>query len=560
MKLGHPFDKILQLLVSDHLDIFSPSIITCDACAFAKQKCLKYFSSTSKSLQFFELIHVDIWGPIFVSSIDGYKYFFTIVDDYSRFTWILFLKNKTEVRSLLQDFIILTENQFSCKLKKIRSDNGKEFLLNDFYNNKGIFHETSCVATPQQNGIVERKHQHLLNVCRALLFQAKIPNILWSYSLKLVVHLINRLPTPFLSNQSPYELVYSTKPEFSNLKVFGCLAYASSANTGRTKLDSRSLKCVFLGYKSGTKGYVLYDLHSKSINVIFHENIFPYSFSLPSDNSIASIDDSHNCDISMYAFPALPVSHATDLTTDPVTSIVYNNAEVTDLDLRTSHRVKNRPRYLDQYYCGAASTSCSTFSTHYPMRSFISYDNCSSDHTAFFHNISAQAKPFSFKEAAQHDCWKQAMDAELHALDKNQTWTIVPPPSDIKPIGCRWVYKLKHKPDDTVDSFKARLVAKGFTQTERIDYFETFSPVVKLTTVRILLALASASDWFIHQLDVDNAFLHGDLHEEIYMKPPPGLSLPQPNLVCKLNKSLYGLKQACRNWNQKLTSELLLLG
>jgi len=103
-------------------------------------------------------------------------------------------------------------------------------------------------------------------------------------------------------------------------------------------------------------------------------------------------------------------------------------------------------------------------------------------------------------------------------------------------------------------------VAKGFTQTERIDYFETFSPVVKLTIVCILLALATASDWFIHQLDVDNAFLHEDLHEKIYMKPPPGVSLPEPNLVCKLNKSLYGLKQASYNWKQKLTSELLLLG
>jgi len=199
-------------------------------------------------------------------------------------------------------------------------------------------------------------------------------------------------------------LVYSTKSDFSNLKVFCCLAYTSSANTRRTKLDSRSLKCVFLGYKSGTKGYVLYDRLSKSIfmtrNVIFHENIFPYSFSLPSDNFIASIDDSHNCDISINDFPTLPVSHATDLTTDLVTSIVSDNVEVTDLDLRTSHRVKNRPRHLDQYYCGVASTSCSNYSTPYPMHSFVSYDNCSSDHTTFCHNTT-QVEPFSFKEAAQ---------------------------------------------------------------------------------------------------------------------------------------------------------------
>ena len=150
-----------------------------------------------------------------------------------------------------------------------------------------------------------------------------------------------------------------------------------------------------LGYKSVTKGYVLYDLHSKSIfvtrNIIFHENKFPYSFSLPFDNSIDSINDSHSCDISMYVFPTLPVSHATDLTTELVPSLVSDNAEAIDPDLRTSHRVKSRPRYLDQYYCGVASTSCSTFSTPYPMHLFVSYDNCSLDHTAFCHNISAQA-------------------------------------------------------------------------------------------------------------------------------------------------------------------------
>jgi len=192
------------------------------------------------------------------------------------------------------------------------------------------------------------------------------------------------------------------------IKVVGCLAYSSSVTTRRTKLDSRSLKCVFLGYKSRIKGYVLYDLPSKSIlvnrNVIFHENIFPFSLSLPSYNSIASIDDSHYCHISIYDFPALPISHATDLTIDFATSLVYENAEVTDSYLRTPHRVKNMSRYLDQYYCGAASTSYSNFSTSYPMHLFVSYDNCSSDHIAFYHNIFAQAELFSFKEAVQNDC------------------------------------------------------------------------------------------------------------------------------------------------------------
>ena len=125
---------------------------------------------------------------------------------------------------------------------------------------------------------------------------------------------------------------------------------------------------------------------------------------------------------------------------------------------------------------------------------FVSYDNYSPYHIAFCHNIFVQAEPFSFKEVAQHDCWKLAMDAELYAFDRNQTWTLVPPSSSIKPIDCRWVYKLKHKPDGTVDRFKAWLVTKGFTQNEGLDYFEIVSSIVKLTIVCILLALATAND------------------------------------------------------------------
>nr|KYP38455.1 Retrovirus-related Pol polyprotein from transposon TNT 1-94 [Cajanus cajan] len=108
---------------------------------------LPYSTSTNRTMSFFELIHANIWGPITITSIEGYKYFLTIVDDYNRFTWILFLKNKSDVKTVLPNFIILTENQFSCKLKRLRSDNGKKFFINDFYNAKGIFHETSCVET-----------------------------------------------------------------------------------------------------------------------------------------------------------------------------------------------------------------------------------------------------------------------------------------------------------------------------------------------------------------------------------------------------------------------------
>ncbi|WJZ95511.1 hypothetical protein VitviT2T_014278 [Vitis vinifera] len=143
--------------------------------------------------------------------------------------------------------------------------------------------------------------------------------------------------------------------------------------------------------------------------------------------------------------------------------------------------------------------------------------------------------------------WQQAMHLEFEALMSNKTWVLVPPPPNQNIIGCRWVYKLKYKLDGTVEHYKARLVAKGFHQTPGFDYFETFSHVVKPTTIRVVLSLALCKNWSIRQLDVHNAFLNGDLSEQVFMTQPPGSVDPsKPNFVCKLTKALYGLKQAPR--------------
>ena len=157
------------------------------------------------------------------------------------------------------------------------------------------------------------------------------------------------------------------------------------------------------------------------------------------------------------------------------------------------------------------------------------------------------------------------MKEELDAMDYNNTWSVVKLPTGKQPIGCRWIYKVKYSPNGSVSRYIARLVAQGFTQHVGIDYLETFSPVAKLTTVRVLLSIATAKNWNLLQLDINNAFLNGDLFEEVYMQLP--LEYPTPKvisegeqLVCRLNKSIYGLKQASRQWFTKISTALLQHG
>lgn len=156
--------------------------------------------------------------------------------------------------------------------------------------------------------------------------------------------------------------------------------------------------------------------------------------------------------------------------------------------------------------------------------------------------------------------WKKATDLEIRALVDNNTWSLSDLSSDRKPVGCKWVFRVKYKPDGTVDRYKARLVAKGYCQWEGLDFHETFSPVVKMVTVRTVKALAVVRNWIIFQLDVNNAFLHGDLNEDVFMTSSKGYESLFHGKVCKLEKSLYGLKQAPHQWNEKLRCAMVDFG
>ncbi|GKD12940.1 retrovirus-related pol polyprotein from transposon TNT 1-94 [Tanacetum coccineum] len=188
------------------------------------------------------------------------------------------------------------------------------------------------------------------------------------------------------------------------------------------------------------------------------------------------------------------------------------------------------------------------------------FKNIPHSYIAFLANVFANSKSTSYAQAEKDVEWVRAMEAELTALERNHTWNVTSLPKGHKLITSKWVYKIKYKPDGKVDKFKARLVVRGFNQKEGLDHKHTFSPVAKLAIVRVLIAIAIAKQWSLHQLDINNAFLHGSIEEEIYMLPPEGYTKASPGQVCKLNRSLYGLKQASRQWNHELIRFLVSLG
>ncbi|CAN1157716.1 Retrovirus-related Pol polyprotein from transposon TNT 1-94 [Linum perenne] len=597
-RLGHVAHNRIPYLrqIDDTID--TQTGFPCDVCHFARQKRLPFPNSNSVFLKPFDLIHVDIWGPTPQPSYDGHRYFLTIIDDYSRLTWLLLMKLKSEARPKVQQFCVFAQTQYNGTVKVIRSDQGKEFDMPDFYQEKGIFHERTCVETPQQNSKVKRKHQHILYVARALRFQAKLPLDFWSDCVRHAIFLINRVPTPVLQNKTPYEMLHSKPPSFSDLKVFGSLCYASTLANHRTKFAERARKCVSLGFTPGIKGYRLYDLNSHQVftsrDVSFYEHIFPFNADITENTNSTTQPNSpaNHIDLDFDTFPG-ETNHTPSQMSEPATPVNGENqseeqemSENTDQDLnqdseepmsetreneeethgeplpnlRRSHRSHRTPNYLQDYHCDLLMQSSGTNDTpkanpgglqgsvSYPFSKVLCYDSLYQGHKKFVLSISSVQEPSNYAEAIKSADWRQAMDNELNALNENGTWSIVALPPGKRAIGNKWVYRVKYKSDGTIERFKARLVAKGFTQQEGVDYQETFAPVVKMTTIRTFIALASINKWHLQQLDINNAFLHGELEEEVYMKLPLGLKegAELPNAVCRLHRSLYGLKQASR--------------
>ncbi|GAU29238.1 hypothetical protein TSUD_362280 [Trifolium subterraneum] len=543
LRLGHAHNRAVQTVLNWCKIPFSNKNHTfpCIACAVGKSHRLYAPLSNTMYIKPFEVVHCDLWGPAPFASYYGYNYYIAFVDTYTKYTWFYLLNQKSDALKAFNQFVKLIQNQFQATIKVVQSDWGGEFRpFTSLLDSLGIQHRLTCPHTSHQNGTVERKHRQIVEMGLTLLSQASLPLKFWDHSFTQAVHLINKLPSSALpSFKSPHHLLFNTCPEYTNLKVFGCLCFPHLRPYNKNKIQFRSSPCVYLGVSPQHKGHKCLDTNGKiyvSKDVTFHESNFPYTTLFSSDLSSQSNHSSNlSTDLNLHS-PPLTVEQINSLISQPITNSEPNIASPLPL-----HKTTSPPPPISLHNDHSMITRGKTGSLK-PK------------------TFTASIEPTTVKTALADPQWAQAMNTEYKALMDNHTWSLVPLPPHRRAIGCKWIFKIKENPDGSVNKYKARLVAKGFHQTPGFDFNETFSPVIKPVTIRLILTLAVTYKWPVQQIDINNAFLNGVLQEEVYMTQPKGFESSDKSLVCKLHKSLYGLKQAPRAWYDKLTQTLLQMG
>ena len=259
-RLGHVNERGLQelqkqgLLCGDKLE----KLDFCEHCVYGKATRVKFSSSIHKTNEILSYVHSDLWGPSRIESQGGGRYFISIIDDCSRKVWLYILKSKNEAFQKFKDWKRMVELQTGKKVKKLRTDNGLEYIndeFNKFCRDEGMVRHKTVTNTPQQNGLAERMNRTLLERVRCMLSSANLPNKFWAEAVNTAAYLVNRCPSAAIDFKTPEEVWSKSPPNYENLKVFGCVAYA---HVKQGKLEPRAKKCMFIGYPDGVKGYKLW--------------------------------------------------------------------------------------------------------------------------------------------------------------------------------------------------------------------------------------------------------------------------------------------------------------
>ena len=530
-RFGHVSFRSLQdvSLVVEGLDLDKtmPPCQTCAATASKNKPLAKSIPQQYRASRVLARICVDLKGPL-IRSVHGYLYFLVIVDEYSRFVVVRLLKNKSDAFQQLSEFVLWAENQTEKKTQVLCCDNG-EMVSNRskaWAASKGIHMDLTTPGKSAQNGVAESAIRAVDGMSRAMLAQSGFRDSFWEYSVVVAAYLKNLCLNRGSSHSvTPFEVFLGHRPSVRHLRVFGCVGYVRRSNY-KKKDVFRAVRARLVGYDVKIKSYLMLDANGvvhRSRDVQFFEKDFSWSQETSAPESV-HVD--------------LDFSDAGAEQEDA-------GAELKRPEKETAQPVVQLRRSLRKNKGVPAADA-----THDLLHEI-------GDQKASQEVNGVWKQPLTIEKAlggADAEFWRPAVLSELKSLSDSGTWEVQQLPSGIKPIGCRWVLTVKGD-----GSPKARLVAQGFSQKYGVDFQDTFSPTIKYECVRILIAISASLGLDVTQMDVSTAFLNANLEETVFMKIPPGMEIigdDSDDLVLRLRRALYGLKQSPRAWNRELDTFL----
>ncbi|GJY30297.1 retrovirus-related pol polyprotein from transposon TNT 1-94 [Tanacetum coccineum] len=401
-RLGHANMRLIQSLASKELVRNLPKLKFdqhfCDACKIGKQAHASHKAknvvSTTRCL---ELLHMDLFGPSAVRSYGGNRYTLVIVDDYSRYTWTRFLKDKTEAFDQFEIFSRKIQNQLGCSIVSIRTDHGREFdnevQFGEFCNTNGITHNFSAPRTPQSNGVVERKNRTLQEMSRTMLNEQSLPQKFWCNAVDTSTYILNRILIRAILGKTPYELLRGRKPTLDYFRVFGSKCFILNTKDYLTKFDPKSYEGVFLGYSQNSKAYIILNKHTRkveeSLNVTFDETPPPSKTSPLVDDDLDEEE-------------AIKVTEKKNLENNIVDETLEVD-EIINIKESRNHPLENVIGNLNQ-------------------RTLRSQAQNQSNFFCFISTI----EPKNVNEALGDESWIVAMQEELNQFVANDVWELVP--------------------------------------------------------------------------------------------------------------------------------------
>ena len=525
--------KLVDLKMVDGLSVDTESAKPdCEICVQAKQSIKPFDGIPDRKSKPGELTHIDLWGKYDIASINGYQYYILFVDDATRYVTVHFLKKKDEAAQHVKNYIqALKTHKRSPRAIKI--DRGKEFLnevLKTFLDNEGLEIQATAPYSPSQNGIAERMNRTLVELGRAMLKGQELPEFLWEYAIAHAAYLRNRAYTKFLKNKTPYEKWNKSKPNVTHLREFGAPVWVllQGQNVPR-KMLAKSKRRAYVGFDDGSKSVLYYNAETRRVLTSRNYRFLSITDKTPPEEIVVAPDIPHEGEMDRSTLPTGGDSRKRKRGEEDVPEILGKRAK-----MRVDYR------YLDDPY----------------------WDKEDQDATYQTFAGDPNDVPESLKEAqrsSEWSEWEKAIKIELDQLVETGTWKLVDKPKDAIPISNKFVFEKKRNKAGEIMKYKARLVAKGCSQRPGYDYQETFSPVVRMETVRAILSLVPSKKLKIQQMDVKGAYLNGILKEKVYMKQPEGYD-DGTGRVCLLVKTLYGLKQSGREWNVELDKKLKQFG